>query len=75
MEANSFKHSVLEELHKNNDLLSFLNKYKQENNNLQNNFKINLDKFNCLKDEYSKIIQITEFQNFNLNQVILVCIL
>uniref|UniRef100_A0A2S2Q421 Coiled-coil domain-containing protein n=1 Tax=Sipha flava TaxID=143950 RepID=A0A2S2Q421_9HEMI len=71
MEANSFKHSVLEELHKNNDLLSFLNKYKQGNNNLQNNFKINLDKFNCLKDEYSKIIQITEFQNFNLNQVIL----
>lgn len=72
MEANSYKHSALEEFHKNNDFLSFLNKYKLENNYLQNNFKITLEKFNCLKDEYSKIIQITEFQNLNLNQVLLV---
>lgn len=75
MEANSYKRSALEEMQKNNDCLSFLNKYKQEHNFLQNNFKIHLDKFNCLKDEYSKVTQITEFENLNMNQVLLVCIL
>lgn len=76
MEANSYKRSALEESQKNNDFLSFLNRYKQEHNYLQDSFKINLNKYNCLKDEYSKVIQIIEFQNINMNQVLMVsCIL
>ncbi|XP_022161075.1 kinetochore protein SLK19-like [Myzus persicae] len=45
---------------------------KREHNNLQNNFKTYLDKFNCLKEEYSKLIQMTEFQHQNLDQVTLI---
>lgn len=75
MEANSYKRSAQDEFHKNNDLLNFINKLKREQDHLQNDFKIYLDKFNYLKDEYSKLIQITEFQHQNLDQVIFVCIL
>lgn len=51
-----------------------MNKLKQEKNHLQNSFKAFLDKFSYLKDEQSKLIQITEFQLKNLDQVIFVCI-
>lgn len=73
MEANSYKRSAQEEFHKNNDLLNFINKLKQDQDHLNINFKVYLDKFNSLKDEYSKLIQITEFQHQNLDQVIFVC--
>lgn len=72
MEANSYKRSVHEEYLKNEDFLSLLNKLKREKNNLQNNFKTCLDEVDNLKDEYSKLIQMTEFQNQNLDQVIIV---
>ncbi|KAE9542832.1 hypothetical protein AGLY_002743 [Aphis glycines] len=71
MEANSYKRSAKEEFHKNKDLLNYLNKLKREQNNLQNNFKTSLDKFNCLKEEYSKLLQMTEFQHQNLDQITL----
>jgi len=73
MEANSYKRSAQDEFHKNKDLFNYLNKLKREQYNLQNNFKTNLDKFNSMKEEYSKLIQITEFQHQNLDQVTLVC--
>jgi len=73
MEANSYKRSAQDEFHKNKDLFNNLNKLKREQNNLQNNFKTCLDKFNCLKEEYSKLIQITSFQHQNLDQVLSVC--
>jgi len=69
MEANSYKRSAKEEFHKNKDLFNYLNKLKREQNNLQNNFKTGLDKFNCLKEEYSKLLQMTEFQHQNLDQI------
>ncbi|XP_025204479.1 coiled-coil domain-containing protein 40-like [Melanaphis sacchari] len=69
MEDNSYKRSVKEEFHKNKDLFNYLNKLKLEQNNLQNNFKTCLNKFNCLKEEYSKLIQMTEFQHQNLDQI------
>ncbi|XP_029345813.1 coiled-coil domain-containing protein 40-like [Acyrthosiphon pisum] len=71
MEANSYKRSAQDEFHKNKDLFNYLNKLKREQNNIQNNFKTCLDKFNGLKEEYSKLIQITEFQHQNLDQVTL----
>lgn len=74
MEANSYKRSVQDEFHKNYDLHNLLNKLKREQNNLQNSFKMCFNKFNGLKDEFSKLVQITEFQQQNLNQVIIVCI-
>lgn len=74
MEANSYKRSAQEELKRNNDLLNFLKKSKQEQTNIQNNFKTCLDKLNYLKEEYSKLIQMTEFQNQNLDQIVFVCI-
>lgn len=73
MEANSYKRSAQEQFHKNNDLQKLLYKLKENQNNLQNSLKTCLEKFNYLKDEYSKLIQITEFQNQNLDQVIFVC--
>eukprot|EP00102_Acyrthosiphon_pisum_P020925 XP_016658135.1 PREDICTED: coiled-coil domain-containing protein 40 [Acyrthosiphon pisum] len=72
MEANSYKRSAQDEFHKNKDLFNYLNKLKREQNNIQNNFKTCLDKFNGLKEEYSKLIQITEFQHQNLDQVTLI---
>lgn len=74
MEANSYKRSAQEELKRNDDLLNFLKKLKQEQTNLQNSLKTYLDKLNYLKDEYSKLNQMTEFQNQNLDQVLFVCI-
>lgn len=74
IEANSYKRSAQDEFHKNYDLHNLLSKLKREQNNLQNNFEMCLKKFNDLKDEFSKLIQITEFQHQNLNQVIIVCI-
>lgn len=74
MEANSYKRSAQEELKRNDDLLNFLKKIKQEQTNLQNSLKTYLDKLNYLKDEYSKLNQMTEFQNQNLDQVLFVCI-
>jgi len=73
IEANSYKRSAHDEFLKNKDLFNYLNKLKREQNSLQNNFQIYLDKFNCLKEEYSKLIQITEFQHQNLDQITLVC--
>lgn len=75
MEANSYKRSTQEEFYKNNDLLNIIHKLKREQKNNQNSFKTYLDKFSYLKNEYSKLLQITEFQNQNLDQVISVCIL
>lgn len=75
MKANSYKRSAQEEFHKYNDLLNFLNKLKQEKIISQKNFKLNLDKYYCLKDEHSKLIQITEFQHQNLCNVISVRII
>jgi len=72
MEANSYKRSAKEEFRKNKDLFNYLNKLKREQNNLQNSFKTCLDKLNCLKEEYSKLIQMTEFQHQNLDQITLV---
>ncbi|VVC28629.1 Hypothetical protein CINCED_3A025872 [Cinara cedri] len=65
-----YKRSVQEEFHKNDNLINVSNKLKYEQNNLQNSLKICLDKFNNLKDEYSKLIQMTEFQHQNLDQVL-----
>jgi len=73
IEANSYKRSAQDEFHKNKDLFNYLNKLTREQNNLQNNLKTYLDKLNCLKEEYSKLIQMTEFQHQNLDQVTLVC--
>lgn len=73
MEANSYKRSSQEQFHEHKNLHNYLNKLIREQNNLQNNFKMYLDKFNCLKEEHSKLIQITEFQHQNLDQVTLVC--
>lgn len=75
IEANSYNRSAQEEFHKNNDLINFSNKLKREQNNLENSYKICLDKINNLKDEYSKLMQMTEFQHQNLDQVLFVCIL
>lgn len=75
METNSYNRSAQKECHKNDDLMNLSNKLKQEQNNLQNSFKICLDKFNNLKDKYSKLMQMTEFQHQNLDQVLFVCIL
>lgn len=74
MEANSYKRSVQDEFHKNYDLHNSSSKLKREQNNVQNCFKVCFNKFNGLKDEFSKLVQITEFQHQNLNQVIIVCI-
>lgn len=74
IEANSYKRSAYEETQKNYEFLDLLNKLKQEKNNLENSFKASLDKFSYLKDEHSKLIQITEFQLKNLDQVLFVCI-
>lgn len=73
MEANSYKRSTQQEFQKNNDLIKLLYKLKQDQNNLQNKLKTCLDKLICMKDDYSKLIQITQFQHQNLNQVIFVC--
>lgn len=70
MEANSYKRNAQEQFHRNNDLQNFLYKLKQNQKNLQNNFKTYLNKFNYLKDEHSKLNQITEFQHQNLDQVL-----
>ncbi|XP_026805557.1 uncharacterized protein LOC113548720 [Rhopalosiphum maidis] len=75
MEANSYKRSAKEEFRKNKDLFNYLNKLKREQNNLQNSFKTCLDKLNCLKEEYSKLIQMTEFQQQNLDQITLELVL
>lgn len=72
MEANSYKRSAHEEYLKNEDFLSLLNKLKRDKNHLQNNFKTYLNEVNNLKDEHSKLMQMTEFQNQNLDQVIIV---
>lgn len=74
IEANSYKRSAHDEFHKNYDLHNLLNKLKREQNNLQSSFNICLNKFSGFKDEFSKLVQITEFQHQNLNQVIIVCI-
>lgn len=75
MEANSYKRSIHEEFKRNEEFLNLLHNLNQEQISLQNNFKTCLDKYNNLKDEYSKLIQITDFQNQNLDHVIFVCIL
>lgn len=72
MEANSYERSVIEEFHKNDDLKTSLDKLKREQIDLQNTFRTCLEKFNCMKDEYSKLIQITEFQYKNLDQITIV---
>lgn len=74
MESNSYKRSAQNEFRKHNDFLNFLSKLKREQDNFKKNFEIYLDKFNSLNDEYSKLIQMTEFQHQNLDQVILVII-
>lgn len=74
MEANSYKRSVQEESRKNDELINLLNKLKQEQFNSQNSFQSYLDKFNNFKDEYAKSVQIAEFQQKNLDQVLFVCI-
>lgn len=73
MEANSYKRSVHEEFLKNEDIKHLLNKLEREQSSLQNTLKTCLDKFNSLKDKYSKLIQMTEFQNQNLDQILFVC--
>lgn len=73
MEANSYKRSVHEEFQKNEDIDNLLNKLKREQNSLQNTLKTCLDQFNNLKDKYSKLIQMTEFQSQNLDQILFVC--
>lgn len=72
MEANSYKRSFHEEFQKNEDLNNLFNKLKREQNTSQNALKTCLNKFNNLKDDYSKLIQMTEFQSQNLDQILFV---
>lgn len=74
MEANSYDRSAQEEFQKNYDLTTLSNKLKVEQSSLQNSFKISLEKFQTLKEEHFKFVRMTEFQNINLDQVLLVCI-
>lgn len=74
MEIKSYKCSVQNEIHKKLILHNTLKKQKREQNNLQHNFTMCSNKINDLKDEFSKLVQMTEFQRQNLNQVIIVCI-
>lgn len=69
MEANSYKRSVQEEFHKNDDLKTSLNKLKREQNDLQNSFEINLEKLIRIKNNHLKLIQMTEIQYQNLDQI------
>lgn len=72
MEANSYKRSVHEESRKNDELIHLSNKLKQEQYNSQHSLQTHLDKFNNSRDEYAKSIQIAEFQQKNLDQILFV---
>lgn len=69
MESNSYNDSVIEECHKKDNLKTSLDKLKREQIDLQCTFRTSLEKFNSLQDKYSKLIQITEFQYKNLDQI------
>lgn len=73
-ETNSYKCSAQEEIHKKMILHNLLKKLKREQNKLQHNFTMCSNRINGLEGEFSKLVQITEFQRQNLNQVIIVCI-
>jgi len=73
-EYHSYKRSSQVECHKNEELLHFFNKFTQNHINTQNEFKTCLENFNYLKDKYFNILKMTEIQNKNLDEVIIVCI-
>lgn len=72
MEANSYKRSVREEFQKNEDLHNTLDKLKREQDNSRINYKIYLDQCRHLKEEYIKLMRITEFETKTLNTIMLV---
>lgn len=72
MEANSYKRSAQEEYQKNDYLHNTLNKLKREQENSQYYYNMHLEQLNNLNNEYTKVIQITEFQNINLNDAMAV---
>ncbi|VVC24084.1 Hypothetical protein CINCED_3A023271 [Cinara cedri] len=66
-----YNHSTQEEFLRNYDLTNVSNKLKREQIILQNSFKLCLEEFENLKQKYSKLIQMIEFQQQNLNQVLI----
>lgn len=72
-EYYSYKRSSQDECRKNDELQHFLNKFTQNQNNLQNGFNACLENFNRLRDKYFNILKMTEIQNQNLDEVIFVC--
>lgn len=74
MEAKSYESSAQDEIHKKLILKNSLKKFKREQNNLQNNLTMCSNKINDMKDQFSKLVQITIFQQQNLDQVMIVCI-
>ncbi|XP_050424677.1 putative leucine-rich repeat-containing protein DDB_G0290503 [Adelges cooleyi] len=69
LEANSYKRSAQEEIKKNEDFTTKLNKLKREQSGLQQNLNNCLNKLNKLRDEHSELLQIIKFQNINLNDL------
>ncbi|CAH1737113.1 unnamed protein product [Aphis gossypii] len=69
-EYYSYKRSSQDECRKNDELQHFLNKFTQNQNNLQNGFNTCLENFNHLRDKYFNILKMTEIQNQNLDEVI-----
>ncbi|XP_025205735.1 LOW QUALITY PROTEIN: early endosome antigen 1-like [Melanaphis sacchari] len=69
-EYYSYKRSSQNECHKYDELMYYLNKCTQNQNNLQNGFNTCLENFNHLRDKYFNILKMTEIQNQNLKEVI-----
>ncbi|KAL4090962.1 hypothetical protein QTP88_025714 [Uroleucon formosanum] len=69
-EYYSYKRCSQVECNKNDELLHSLNKFNQNQTNLQNGFKTCLENFNYLRDKYFNILKMTEIQNQNLNEEI-----
>jgi hypothetical protein len=72
VEANSYESNAQIESTRNIYLHNSSNELKLKQSDLQNSYYTLLDKFNRSKDEYSKLIQITNFEYLNLDQVLLV---
>lgn len=71
-EVDSYKRSLEKESLKKDDLCKSANQLEQKKMNLQSSYDTVLIEFNNSKDEYSQLIQITEFEHLNLNQVLMV---
>ncbi|XP_060851664.1 coiled-coil domain-containing protein 40-like [Rhopalosiphum padi] len=67
-EYYSYKRSLKNECQQNEKLLNYLNKFTQNQNNLQKGFNTCLENFNNLRDKYFNLLKMTEIENQNLDE-------